>query len=53
MKHLKSFIGVSRLDRIRNEEVHRRAGIEQEFASKADQRLLRWFGHVVRMDETI
>ena len=27
------------------------AGIERELASRADQRLLRWFGHVERMDE--
>ena len=39
------------MDRVRNEEVHRRAGIEMEFASRAYQRVLRWFGHVVRMDE--
>ena len=34
-----------------NEEVRRRAGIERELASTADQRVLRWFGHVERMDE--
>ena len=28
-----------------------RAGIERELASRADQRVLRWFGHVERMDE--
>ena len=31
------------MDRVRNEEVHRRAG--------ADERVLRWFGHVAKMDE--
>ena len=51
MKCLRSLVGVSRIDRIRNEEVHRRAGIERELVSKADQRVLRWFGHVGRMDE--
>ena len=40
-----------RMDRVRNEEVCRRAGIEMELASRADQRVLRWFGHVERMDE--
>ena len=29
----------------------RRAGIERELASRADQRVLRWFGHVERMDD--
>ena len=45
------FIIVSRMDRVRNEEVRRRAGIERELASRADQRALRWFGHVEKMDE--
>ena len=31
---------------VKNEEVRRRAGIERELASKADERILRWFGHV-------
>ena len=29
----------------------RKAGIERELASRADQRVLIWFGHVERMDE--
>ena len=32
------------MDRVRNEEVHRRAGIEMVLASRADQKVLRWFG---------
>ena len=39
------------MDRVGNEEVRRRAGIEREFASRADQIVLRWFGNVERMDE--
>ena len=31
--------------------MRRRAGIERELASKANQRALRWFGHVERMDD--
>ena len=50
MKCLRSLVVVSRMDRVRNEEVRRRAGIENELASRADQRVLRWFGHVGRMD---
>ena len=31
--------------------MRRRAGIEKELASRADRRVLRWFGHVERKDE--
>ena len=41
MKCLRSLVGVSRMDRVKNEEVRRRAGIEMELASRADQRVLR------------
>ena len=51
MKCLRSLVGVSRMDRVRNEEVRRRAGIERELASRADMRVLRWFGHVERTDD--
>ena len=51
MNCLRSLVGVSPPDRIRNEEVRRRAGKEIQLACKADWRVLRWFGHVERMDE--
>ena len=38
------------MDRVKNEEVCRRTGIERELASRADQRVLRWFGNVEKMD---
>ena len=41
MKCLRSLVGVSRTDRVRNEEVRWRAAIERELASGADQRVLR------------
>ena len=50
-KCLRSLVGVSRMDRVRNKEVRSRAEIERELASRADQRVLRWFGHVERKDE--
>ena len=31
--------------------MRRRAGIEMELASRADQRVLRWFGHLERVDD--
>ena len=51
MKCLRSLVEVSQMDRVRNEEVHRRAGIEMEFVSRADQRVLSWFGYVEKMDD--
>ena len=46
MKCLRSLVGASRMDRVRNEEVHRRAEIERELVSRTDRRVLRWFGHL-------
>ena len=51
MKCLRSLVGVSRMNRVRNEEVHMRAGIERELVSTADQRVLRWFWSMERMEE--
>ena len=51
MKCLRFLGEMSRIDKVRNEEVRRRAGMERDLASRADQRVLRWFGHVERMDD--
>ena len=45
-KCLRSFMGVPRIDSVRNEEVLMRAGIERELASRVGQRVLKWFGSV-------
>ena len=39
------------MDKVRNEEMCKGAGRERELAIIADQRVLRWFWHVERMDE--
>ena len=46
MKCLRSLVGVSSMDRVGNEEVRRRAGIERKLASRADKKVLIWFRHV-------
>ena len=46
MKCLRSLVGVSTMDRVRNEEVCKRAAIERVLASSVDQRVLRLFGYV-------
>ena len=48
---MRSLVGVLRIDRDMFEEVRGGAGIERELARRADQRVLRLFGHVERMDE--
>ena len=53
MKCLRSMTGVSRLDRVRNEEVRVRTGVRREFAARVDMNVLRWFGHVERMDNEL
>ena len=50
MKCLRSKTGVSRLDRVRNEVVRARTGVRRELAARVDMNVLRWFGHVERMD---
>ena len=39
------------MDRAKKEELRRRAGIQRELASRVDQGVLRWFGHVEGMDK--
>ena len=50
MKCLRSMAGVSRWDRFRNEEVRERTGVRRELAARVDMNVLRWFGHVERME---
>ena len=50
MKCLRSMTGVSRLDSVRNEVVRARTGVRRELAARVDMNVLRWFGHVERMD---
>ena len=51
MRCLRSMCGVTRMDRVRNEEVRRRTGVVRDLAGRAEQCVLRWFGHVERMEE--
>ena len=42
--------GVTRMDRLRNKVVRQRTGVETELANRVDGNVLRWFGHVERMN---
>ena len=48
MNCLRGLSGVSRIDSIGNEEVHRKAESERQLVSRVDQRVLKWFEHVRR-----
>ena len=50
MKCLRNMTGVSRLDRVKNEVVRAKTGVRRELAARVDMNVLRWFGHVERMD---
>ena len=51
MRCLRSMCGVTRWDRLRNTVVRDRTGVKKELAERVDKNVLRWFGHVERMDD--
>ena len=51
MRSLRSICGVTIRDRIRNEEIRGRTGVRDALSKRADQTVLRWFGHIERMSE--
>src|SRR5215469_10362862 len=51
MKGLRNMCGVTRRDRIRNVRIREWCGWERKIISRYEEGLLRWYGHIVRMDE--
>ena len=49
MRYLRAMCGVTRRDRIRNENVRMRSGMEESVAVKVGRGRLRWYGHLERM----
>ena len=41
---------MTRRDRVRNEEIRRRCGLQRNLSERGDAALLRWFGHIERME---
>ncbi|XP_068202029.1 uncharacterized protein [Palaemon carinicauda] len=50
IKCLRSMAGVSRLDKVKNEVVRVRTGVRNNLAARMDMNVLKWFGHVERME---
>ena len=46
MSCLRSMCGVTRRDRVSNEEIRRRCGLQRSLSERGKAAVLRWFGHV-------
>jgi hypothetical protein len=51
MKCMKAMCGVSIMDRVRNKEMRTSCGSELSIGERMDKNVLRWYGHVERMEE--
>ena len=52
MRCLRSMCGVTQRDRIRNETIRIRTGVTRGLSGRADQSVLRWYGHIEKMEES-
>ena len=52
MTFLRKIEGVTRRDRVRNQDIHTRLQYQSNVVQRIQQRRLRYFGHIVRMDPT-
>ena len=50
MKCLRKMCGVTVMDRIRNDVIWEEVGVMRDLTGRAEICVLRWFGHVERMD---
>ena len=51
MNMLRRMLGVTRRDRLRNEEVRERTGMQENIVKVVERSKMRWYGHVVRKGE--
>jgi hypothetical protein len=51
MKCMRAMCGVSIMDRIINDDVGRQCGSEVSIRERMDINILRWYGHVERLEE--
>ncbi len=51
LRCLRSMVGVTRMERVRNEDVRQRTEVVRKLSERVDQRVLSWNGHMVRVGE--
>jgi hypothetical protein len=51
MRALRSMIGVKLNDRVRDEAIKEECDVKEDVVTKIEKNMLRWFGHVERMEE--
>jgi hypothetical protein len=51
MRAVRSMIGVKLSDGVRKQVVRKECGVKEDVVTKIEKNMLRWFGHVERMDE--
>jgi hypothetical protein len=53
MSCLRRIAGVTRLDRVRNEDIRNNLKIRRDIVEKVELRRISYFGHVARMDQNL
>ena len=50
MDNLRGLLGIKRMDRVPNARIRELVGVAKEIDERIDEGILRWFGHVERME---
>ena len=51
MRCLRTILGVTIMDKIRNEDIRQKLDLDKTITEEVEQRRLKWFGHVLRMPQ--
>ncbi|CAH0597853.1 unnamed protein product [Chrysodeixis includens] len=51
MRALRSMLGLKLSDRIRNDAIRERCGVKEDIVTRIEKGMLKWFGHVERMNK--
>ena len=51
MDNLRGFLGIKRMDKVPNARIRQLYGVTKGVNERIDEGVLRWFGHVERMEK--